>query len=260
MNYSQIEVTTSAPGLVTVIINRPANRNALSAATIKELSHAFSALSSQDDLRCVLLTGSGTEAFCAGADLHELQSRPSPGERRAFFESIANLITGIRHCPVPVVSVIHGFALAGGMGLVAASDIALASDDAVFGLPEVAIGLAPMVVMSPLSGTLSPRLLAYLALTGERISATEACHAGLVTHVVAKAKLNEEAHAICNTIRQRGPQAVRATKTALRDIPTHDRATFILDLADRSALVSVGAEACEGMTAFTEKRAPSWKI
>jgi enoyl-CoA hydratase/carnithine racemase len=146
------------------------------------------------------------------------------------------------------------------MGLVAASDIALASDNAVFGLPEVAIGLAPMVVMSPLSATLSPRLLAYLALTGERISAGEACDAGLVTRVVAKASLNDEAQALCQKIRQRGPHAVRATKAALHDIPLHDRSAFIFELADRSALVSVGTEATEGMAAFTEKRAPSWKI
>lgn len=260
MTYSQIQVTASNPGTATVMINRPAQRNALSSTTIQELSLAFSTLATQDDLRCILLTGSGTEAFCAGADLQELLSRPGPTERRDFFESIAKLITAIRQCPVPVVSAVHGFALAGGMGLVAASDIVLTSDDAVFGLPEVAIGLAPMVVMSPLSATLSPRLLSYLALTGERISAPEACSAGLVTRVVPKAQLADEAAALCKTICQRAPQAVRASKAALRDIPSSDRSTFIFELADRSALVSLGAEAAEGIAAFSAKRAPAWKI
>jgi methylglutaconyl-CoA hydratase len=259
MTYTQIQVTSSKPGIATVVINRAAQRNALSAVAIQELSQAFAAFATQDDLRCVLFTGSGTEAFCAGADLQELQSRPSPTERRNFFESIAALVIAIRQCPVPVVSAVHGFALAGGMGLVAASDIVLASDDAVFGLPEVAIGLAPMVVMSPLAATLSPRLLSYLALTGERISATEACNAGLVTRIVPKDKLADEVEALCKTICRRGPQAVRATKTALRDIPLKDRSTFIFELADRSALVSLGAEATEGIEAFTAKRAPAWK-
>lgn len=259
MTYSEIEVNTSTTGLASVMINRPAVRNALSAATISQLTTAFSQLAEQRDLRCVLLSGKGDEAFCAGADLQELQNRPSPSERRDFFESIAKLITAIRECPVPVVTAVHGFALAGGMGLVAASDIAYAADDAVFGLPEVAIGLAPMVVLSPLSATLTPKLLAYLALTGERISAHDALRAGVVTCVVPKVALSSEVESVCKTILKRGPDAVRATKKALRDIPLHNRSDFILELADRSALVSVGSEATEGITAFSAKRAPTWQ-
>jgi methylglutaconyl-CoA hydratase len=258
MSYTQIQVTTEHH-VARVVINRPTQRNALSLLAVEELSRAFLSLATDEELRCVVLTGSGSEAFCAGADLRELHEAKTPEQRRAFFVAIANLITSMRACPVPIVSVIHGFALAGGLGLVASSDIALAADDAVFGLPEVAVGLAPMVVMSPLEAVVDPRMLSYLALTGERISATEACKAGLITRVIAKDSLNAEAQAVCATIRQRGPIAVRATKAALRDIPLRSRDAYILELADRSALISLGAEAAEGIAAFQEKRAPAWK-
>lgn len=157
------------------------------------------------------------------------------------------------------MTAVFGYALAGGLGLVASSDIALAADDAVFGLPEVAIGLAPMVVMEPLAATISPRILSYLALSGERISANQALSAGLVSRVIAKDSLLSDAEAVCRTICSRGPEALRETKRALRDIHLSAEQSFIYELADRSALVSLGAEANEGMTAFAEKRSPAWK-
>jgi methylglutaconyl-CoA hydratase len=258
MQYSNIEVRTSAYQ-ATVVINRPQARNALNAQTVQELTAAFTTLSATQSLRCILLTGSGTESFCAGADLNELANQPDPTARRAFFNSIATLVATMLECQIPIVTAVHGFALAGGMGLVAASDIALAADDAVFGLPEVAIGLAPMVVMAPLSATVSARALSQLALTGERIDAHQALAAGLVTRVVAKSTLDTEVQAVCSSLVSRGPAAVRATKQALRDIHSHDRKSFIFELADRSALVSIGAEAAEGIAAFREKRGPSWK-
>jgi methylglutaconyl-CoA hydratase len=258
MQYSNITVATTGH-LATVTINRPQARNALNAQTIQELTTAFTTLSHDRSLRCVLLTGAGTEAFCAGADLNELASQPDPAARRSFFESIATLVTTITNCPVPVVTAVHGFALAGGTGLVAASDIALASDDAVFGLPEVAVGLAPMVVMAPLSATVHARQLSYLALTGERIDASQALAAGLITRIVAKNSLNQEAQTVCSLIASRGPDAVKATKRALRDVAQRDPSSFIFELADRSALVSIGQEAHEGIAAFREKRSPSWR-
>jgi methylglutaconyl-CoA hydratase len=258
MQYANITVITNAHQ-ATVTINRPQARNALTAQTVQELTTAFSSLANDSSLRCILLTGSGTEAFCAGADLTELASQTDPTARRSFFGSIATLVTTILNCPVPVVSAIHGFALAGGTGLVAASDIALAADDAVFGLPEVAVGLAPMVVMAPLSLTVHARTLSYLALTGERIDAAHALASGLITRVVTKNDLAQEAQSLCSLIAKRGPEAVKATKRALRDIALSDPKNFIFELADRSALVSIGAEAQEGIAAFREKRSPSWK-
>jgi enoyl-CoA hydratase/carnithine racemase len=160
---------------------------------------------------------------------------------------------------VPVIAGVHGFALAGGCGLVAACDIAIAADDAVFGLPEIAIGLAPMVVLAPLRQRVTPAALRLMALRGERFNAERALGAGLVSQVVKKALLEETVKTLCDGIISQGPKAVRATKKALQDVECATLHEQMLDLADRSALVSIGDEAVEGIAAFREKRAPSWK-
>lgn len=245
--------------VATITINRPEARNALNKATIHQLTAAFASLHSNSSVRCVLLRGSGMESFCAGADLRELLDDPSPHARREFFTAVATLISTIQQCPHPVVCLVYGFALAGGLGLVAASDIVFAADDSLFGLPEVAVGLAPFVVTAPLTKRIGARGLAYLAISGERISASEAHRIGLVTRVVDKDSALTETLNLCATISQRGPAAVQATKLALKDTQNDPTESFIFELADRSALVSLSDEASEGIKAFSEKRAPSWK-
>ncbi len=258
MTYKTIRVS-SVNRVTTITINRPDARNSLTAETIHELIHAFTQIASDDHTRSVLLTGEGTESFCAGADIKALQDNATPDARREFFESVANLIQAIRRCPAPVVAAVHGFAVAGGCGLAAASDICIAADDAVFGLPEVGIGLAPMVVMAPISRSINNKGLALLALTGERINASRALAIGLISEVVPKATLMERAMEVCQTISKQGPHAVRATKAALLDLTERDFDSVIHELADTSALVSLGAEATEGIKAFSEKRPPAWK-
>jgi methylglutaconyl-CoA hydratase len=255
--YSQIDLKIEG-AVATVIINRPQARNALNAQTIQELINVFVQLSTNSSLRAVLLRGAGTEAFCAGADLQELKSSTSPKTRRDFFESIADLISAIETCPVPVISLVYGYAMAGGLGLIVASDIVIAADNAIFALPEVAVGLAPLVVSSPLSKSISSRGLSYLALTGERIGAAYALHLGLVTKVVESGVALENAQGICSTIAKRGPSAVKNTKRALRELRINKDSNFVYELADRSALVSLSDEALEGITAFSEKRSPNW--
>jgi enoyl-CoA hydratase len=246
-------------GIVSITINRPEARNSLNAHTIKLLTEAFASLQSDQSARCVILSGAGTEAFCAGADIAELTANPSPNSRRAFFDSIATLIEKINLTPVPVIARVHGYALAGGCGLAAACDITLAADDAVFGLPEVGLGLAAMVVMVPLSRVVNKKALTHLVMTGEKISAKRALEIGLVTAVHAKSSLDGETDTLCKKLIKQGPQALRASKQALLDVTERDYLPLLHELADRSALLSLGAEATEGLTAFTQKRDPSWR-
>jgi len=257
---------TSAPvlvnetaGIVSITINRPEARNSLNVQTIKLLTEAFDGLHSNQTARCVILSGAGTEAFCAGADITELTQNPSPSSRRAFFGSIATLIEKINLAPVPVVARVHGYALAGGCGLAAACDMTLAADDAVFGLPEVGIGLAAMVVMAPLSRVVEKKALTHLVMTGERISAKRALEIGLVTSVHTKISLDAEGDALCKKIIKQGPHALKASKQALLDVTERDYLPLLHELADRSALLSLGTEATEGLTAFIQKREPSWR-
>jgi enoyl-CoA hydratase len=246
-------------GVVSVTINRPQARNSLNGQTIKLLTDAFEGIARSTTARCAILSGAGTEAFCAGADIAELLASPSPADRRAFFGSIATLIKTINHTPVPVVARVHGFALAGGCGLAAACDITLASDDAVFGLPEVGIGLAAMVVMAPLSRHVSKKALTHMVMTGERIPASRALEIGLVSAVFPKQSLDAETAALSKKLLKQGPNALKASKQALLDVTEGDYLSLLHELADRSALLSLGAEAQEGLTAFTQKRDPLWR-
>jgi enoyl-CoA hydratase/carnithine racemase len=252
-------LVNEAAGIVSITINRPDARNSLTSETIRLLIEAFEAATINPLARCVLLSGAGTEAFCAGADISELVRDSSPSARRAFFDSIATLIEKINLCPIPVVARVHGFALAGGCGLAAACDITLASDDAVFGLPEVGVGLAAMVVMAPLSRAVQKKALTHMVMTGERITAARALEIGLVTAIHPKASLDIEADAVCKKLIKQGPQALRASKQALLDVTERDYLPLLHELADRSALLSLGTEATEGLTAFTQKREPAWR-
>jgi enoyl-CoA hydratase/carnithine racemase len=256
--YSEITLTVSDL-IATLSINRPKARNALNRTTINELTLAFNALSQDPDIRCIILRGSGDEAFCAGADLDDLRNNPSPEARRDLFQSIATLITSIEACKQPVIALVYGYALAGGLGLVAAADIVIAANDSVFGLPEVLVGLSALVVAAPLSKRIAPRGLSYLALTGERISAQSALDFGLVTEVTPKEAALERALGIAKKISLRGPQAVSAAKAGIDYALTHRATDTIFELADRSAIVSLGDEASEGIAAFKEKREPYWK-
>lgn len=246
-------------GIVSITINRPEARNSLNSETITLLTEAFDAVAKNPLARCAILGGAGTEAFCAGADIAELVHNPAPSARRAFFESIASLIEKINLCPIPVVARVHGFALAGGCGLAAACDITLAADDALFGLPEVGVGLAAMVVMAPMSRIVQKKALTHMVMTGERISAQRALEIGLVTAVHAKGSLDIETELLCKKLIKQGPKAISASKQALLDVTEREYLPLLHELADRSALLSLGAEATEGLTAFTQKREPSWR-
>ena len=256
---SQSVLIAEAEGLVTITINRPAARNSLNAETVAALCAAVDTATANPRARCVLLTGAGTDAFCAGADIAELVASPSSSARRAFFQSIADLIEKIQTSHLPVVASVHGFALAGGCGLAAACDITLASEDAVFGLPETAIGLAALVVMTPISRLIGKKALAQMLLTGERISAKRALEIGLITATHPKNALDDAARELCAKIMKQGPNALKASKEGMLEVTEKEYRAAIREFADKSALLSLGAEATEGLLAFTEKREPAWR-
>ena len=129
-----------------------------------------------------------------------------------------------------------------------------------FGLPEVGIGLAPMVVMAPISRAVGRKTLSSLVLTAERLSAAQALQAGLVTRVVPKHDLESETAKVCAELCRQSPEALKASKAAIVEVAEREYFPFLHELADRSALLSLGADAAEGLQAFTEKRPPSWRV
>lgn len=243
-----------------IVINRPDARNALNQATIKDLTAAFAAAAANRDVHAILLYGAGDEAFCAGADLRELQALKTAAQRKTFFSALAKLISLMEHCPKTIIAKVHGFALAGGCGLVAACDLAYASEEAAFGLPEVNIGLAPLVVLAPVVRAIGHRAAADLVLTGERITALQALDLCLVSRVFPKADLHDQVERIAEIVASKSPAALAAAKAALKKVDSLTVDAALTRFPAEIAALAGGPEAIEGISAHLEKRAPQWPV
>jgi methylglutaconyl-CoA hydratase len=237
-------------GVRTLTLDSPENRNALSARMLDELDQALRDATSDGEVRAVVITGAGT-VFCSGADLSE-RGKAAPNR-------MPDILTMIAESPVPVIARVNGHARAGGLGLIAAADLAAAPESSTFAFTEVRVGVAPAMIMVPALRVMDRRFLARMTLTGERFGAPQAAAAGLLSAVTADAAaLDEWVSEQTTAIRQAAPGALRATKGLLRDLPGlgwHDGLTAAAAL---SAELFAGAEAAEGMEAFLQKRRPSW--
>ncbi|MFI6546460.1 enoyl-CoA hydratase family protein [Streptomyces prunicolor] len=238
---------TRTRGIETLSLDSPERRNALSASLVRELADALTECGKDADVRAVVLTHTGN-TFCAGADLRD---PPPPDALVAVLRQIVEL-------PKPVVARVTGHVRAGGLGLLAACDMAVGSTSATFAFTEVRIGVAPAVISLPLLPRTDPRALARYYLTGERFDATEAARAGLLT--AAGEDVDEVLEPILDGLRRAAPEALAETKRLLtaRVLETFDRDAA--DLTALSARLFGSAQAREGMTAFLERRDPAWVV
>ncbi len=237
-------------GIRTLTLDSPHNRNALSARLLEQLDRGLRDATSDPDVRAVVLTGSGT-VFCSGADLSE--RGPAAPNR------MPDILTRIVESPVPVIARVNGHARAGGLGLIAASDLAVAAAASTFAFTEVRVGVAPAMILVPALRVVDRRFVARATLTGERFSAHEAADAGLLSAVADdEATLDAWVHQQTEALRKSAPGAVRATKELLRTLPAQGWAEGLAAAASTSAELFAGAEAAEGMEAFLQKRRPSW--
>lgn len=257
MPYENILVE-SAGAVATITINRPERRNALTAATLRELRDAFGALPGTG-ARAAILRGAGDQAFCAGADLKEVLEQDTALGRRAYFSGVAEVVEAIARCPAPVIAMVHGFALAGGCGLAVAPDFTLAAEDAQFGLPEIRIGLLPMVVMAPIFRAVGRKQAVRLVLLGERVGAREALAMGLVTEVHPKADLEARARALAETLAGLPPAAMGLAKEAMHAMGDMEYFASLRYLREMVTIQASTEDAAEGIRAFFEKRAPVWR-
>ncbi|MFD5584450.1 enoyl-CoA hydratase family protein [Streptomyces sp. NPDC127063] len=234
-------------GIDTLSLDSPDTRNALSAPLVTALADALTDSAKDPDVRAVVLTHTGT-TFCAGADLRD---PPHP-------DALVDLLRQILHLPKPVVARITGHVRAGGLGLLAACDIAAASPEATFAFTEVRIGVAPAVISLPVIPRTDPRALARYYLTGERFDAAEAVRLGLLTTTADD--VDEALAPVLDGLRRSSSQALAETKQLLtaRVLETFDRDAA--GLTALSARLFSSAEAREGMTAFLEKRDPAWVV
>lgn len=260
MSDHPVLLDTTRDGLAVITLNRPEVHNAFNPDVIAALSDIFEDLRGADGVRAVMLAAEG-RSFSAGADLTWMRAAAdySFADNREDAQALADMLEALRMLPQPTLALVHGPALAGGMGLVAACDIALATPEAMFGLTEVRLGLVPAVISPYVIEAIGPRAARRYILTGERFGAEEALRLGLVHAVLSdRNALSQAAEGIVAAILDGAPGAIRAAKelidlvafTALEDVKD-DTARLI---AERRAT----DEAKEGLSAFLAKRKPNW--
>jgi enoyl-CoA hydratase len=246
-------------GIARVTVNRPDKLNALNAIVIAELADAVTRIETDAAVRGIIVTGAGSKAFVAGADIKELTEQGVAGGRARAIAG-QQVFRRLERCGKPVIAAVNGFALGGGCELAMACHLRVAGENAKFGQPEVKLGIAPGY-----GGTVRlPRLVGKaraleLLLTGDMIDAEEACRIGLVNRVVPADRVVEEAESMLKVILANGPLAVRACLEAV-DVGmdmTLDQALLLE--AGYFGLLSATADMQEGTRAFVEKRKPAFK-
>jgi methylglutaconyl-CoA hydratase len=249
-----------ARGVATVTLNRPEVNNAYNGAMIDGLLAALDALGAAPGLRAVVLKGNGKH-FQAGADLKWINEvrKASPEENLRVSRATAQAVQRLSVQPVPCVALVQGGCFGGGTGMIAACDVVLAADNAVFSIAEVRWGLHASIIIPQLADAIGVRQLRRYALTGERFNAEEAARIGLAHEVVPLAELEAEGARIVDHLLANGPDAIAQTKAWILKSAWSD-----LDDADFNTLVEShsakrqSAEAGEGLASFAEKRAGRW--
>jgi enoyl-CoA hydratase/carnithine racemase len=239
-----------------ITINRPDKRNAINADVIAGIRAGYREAHADPDIRVIVLTGSGDKAFCAGGDLQ-------PGQGFAFDLSrpnvdYADLLRDAHGATLPAIARVNGACMAGGMGLMCMTDFAIASDAALFGLPEVKVGVFPMQVMSLLLRIAPPRIVREWAIGGEPFKGDEAKAAGLINHVVPAAELDSKVEWLISRIVDKSPTAIRRGKYAMRAIEAMSFEEAISYTESQIALMAMTEDAKEGLASFNERRKPVW--
>ena len=249
-----------ARGVAKVVLNRPDRNNAYDGELIAALLAALDTLQQTKGLRAVVISGRGRH-FQAGADLKWIDAmrKASRADNVAASRATAQAVWRLNTAPVPTVALVQGACFGGGTGLLAACDVVIAAEDAMFSIAEVRWGLTAAIIIPQLNDAIGVRQVRRYALTGERFSAAEARRIGLVHEIVPAAELEAAGVRVVDQILQNGPEAIAQTKTlTLESAWAHlDDAAFNR-LVESHAAKRQSAEAAEGLASFAEKRAGRW--
>ena len=244
-------------GVATITLASPETRNVLNAESMGGLLEHLRTANDDAGVRVIVLTGEGS-TFCAGADLAGAAAADGESFAASGPRALVAVLEAMLDHPKPIVARVQGHVAGGGNGLVAACDLAVAVESARFAFSEVRVGVAPAVISVVCLARMGPMHARELLLTGERVSAARALQAGLLTAVVEDDALDATVTAYVDALRLGGPRALAATKALLRQVPTMSRGDAFAWTADLSASLFASDEAREGMTAFLERRRPSW--
>ncbi len=242
-----------AKGAAWITLDRPERRNALSDELVAGLRARLDEAMDDESVRAVVLTGSGS-AFCAGADLKKGGGSAVAAGPNPFVDILELIAEGAK----PVIAAVNGVAFGGGVGLVAAADIAIAAQEAVFSFSEVRIGVIPAMISVVVLPALGRRRTMQLFLTGERFDGARAAEYGLVHEVVPLTELRAAAERVVEAIGKGGPIAIAEAKNLVRTVPGMPRREAFAWTQKKIAEIFASDEAREGMTAFAEKRPPNW--
>ncbi len=256
--YSTILVNTDQRGVATITLNRPDVRNALNPVLISELTKAVHTLGQSDEVRVIVIKGEG-KIFCAGADLNHMQQVAtfSYDDNVKDALALASLFEAIDTCPKPTITVVHGGAYGGGVGLVAASDISIATPDSKFSLSEVRLGIIPGVISPYIIKAIGQRNARRFTLTGELISSDSALDCGLIHYKTDSCE--ETLNGVIDTLLKGSPAAQAATKTLYRHVESRPMSLDLKEYtANAIATARSTADGQEGLKAFLEKRQSTW--
>lgn len=245
--------------IVRLMLERPEKHNALDGPMVHELIGAMDKIADMPGVRLLQIAAAGRH-FCAGADIGWMQKMAASSERdnEADARELATLFKRIDTMPMPVMALVQGAVYGGGMGIVSASDIVIAADDAIFGFPETRIGLCPSVVSPWVTAILGNRLAQYYFLTGDTLTAADAVRLGLVHQVVPAAELVTAGNVTAKKILAASPSATAETRRLVRLLATLPAEQFAEMTAKHLARMRRSADAREGLAARLEKRPPVW--
>jgi len=254
--YLMIRVVAEA-GVATITLTNPARKNAIGPAMVNELLHALADAEGDAAVRAVVLTGAG-DAFCAGGDFAQMKGGQPGGDALPSKGDYADLLLAMTRATKPIVARVNGHAMGGGLGLVAASHFAIAARGAKLGTPEVNVGLFPMMIMAVLQRVVPRRRLLEMMLLGERLEADQAAAIGLVGRAVDAVDLDAAVKQITDALVSKSPLTLRLGLEAFAAQDDLDLETALPLLRERLGACLATDDAREGLTAFLEKRKPSW--
>ncbi len=255
--YSTIRWDDAALPVVRVVLDRPEKRNPIGPAVCGELVHALARAQADDQVRCLVVTGAGS-VFSAGGDLGQMAGGAGAASDIPP-ASLVELFRAMHGLGKPIVAMVNGHALAGGLGLMVACDLVVASEAAELGLPEINVGLWPMMITAEIVRSVGRKKALELMLTGARIPAREAERIGLVNRVIAPDQLEDETMALARALAGRSPAAVRLGLRAFYATQDMELVPALEHLQGQLAAVLATEDAAEGIAAFFGKRAPVWK-
>jgi len=248
-----------ADGVARLTIDRPERRNALSWSVISGMRERVAEATRDPEVRALVLTGAGDRAFCAGADLGGMRAdagyagvHEARGELAALFDDRGSM-------GKPTIARVRGYCRAGGFGLALSCDLVVAADDAVFGTPEIDVGLWPYMITVPLCRSMPPKRALELMMTGRRITAEEADQMGFLSRLVPVEALDSEVDELAATLASKSPAVMRLGRDSFYAAWDQSAADALRMLHPMLTVTTELEDAAEGITAFLEKRPPVWK-